>query len=180
VSPVSRVPQAGHASNSASALLTLMRASCRIAAPVVTAAAADYSLQMSRMAEAQEYRVIERGGPGGRLRLHSNAGDRSSHVVIAGFRGNDWPETLTNPRIDFGDDGASRARSWRLSSEQGTFEFEARTVDRVETRPALYEPLHRRFALSAAERLAVRVLLALLRLPGGARLLRVWHARRRG
>lgn len=48
----------------------------------------------------------------------------------------------------------------------------------VETRPDLYEVLHRPFALGAGDRLAARALLALLRLPGGARLLRAWHARR--
>ena len=45
-------------------------------------------------------------------------------------------------------------------------------------RPDLYADLHRPFALGRGERLAVRVLLALLRLPGGAGLLRRWHARR--
>ena len=48
----------------------------------------------------------------------------------------------------------------------------------VATRPDLYEKLHRPFALGAGDRLAARALLALLRLPGGARLLRAWHARR--
>ena len=45
-------------------------------------------------------------------------------------------------------------------------------------RPDLYAELHRPFALRRGERLAARLLLALLRLPGGARLLRAWHARR--
>lgn len=45
-------------------------------------------------------------------------------------------------------------------------------------RPDLYQELHRPFALRTGDRLAARVLLALLRLPGGARLLRAWHARR--
>jgi hypothetical protein len=55
---------------------------------------------------------------------------------------------------------------------------EGRTVERIETRPSLFEELHRPFALGAGERLAARGLLALLRLPGGAKLLRAWHARR--
>lgn len=45
-------------------------------------------------------------------------------------------------------------------------------------RPELYAGLHRPFALGRGERLAARFLLALLRLPGGAGLLRRWHARR--
>lgn len=54
----------------------------------------------------------------------------------------------------------------------------ARGTDRIAMRPALFAELHRPFALGAGERLAVRCLLALLRLPGGTRLLRAWHARR--
>jgi hypothetical protein len=47
-------------------------------------------------------------------------------------------------------------------------------------RPDLYRELLRAFALRTGDRLAARILLALLRLPGGARLLRAWHARRSG
>jgi hypothetical protein len=54
----------------------------------------------------------------------------------------------------------------------------ARAIDHVALRPSLFHALHRPFALGAGERIAVRGLLALLRLPGGARLLRAWHARR--
>ena len=54
----------------------------------------------------------------------------------------------------------------------------ARAVDLIELRPSLFRDLHRPFALGAGERLAARCLLALLRLPGGAKLLRAWHARR--
>ncbi len=54
----------------------------------------------------------------------------------------------------------------------------ARAVDRIALRPSLFRELHRPFALGAGERVAARCLLALLRLPGGARLLRAWHARR--
>jgi hypothetical protein len=48
----------------------------------------------------------------------------------------------------------------------------------IEERPDLFEPLHRPFALGRGERLVARLLLALLRLPGGAVLLRRWHAGR--
>ncbi len=48
----------------------------------------------------------------------------------------------------------------------------------IVARPELYAELHRPFALGRGERLAARVLLALLRLPGGAALLRRWHASR--
>jgi hypothetical protein len=45
-------------------------------------------------------------------------------------------------------------------------------------RPELFATLHQPFALGRGERMAARVLLALLRLPGGASLLLRWHARR--
>ena len=48
----------------------------------------------------------------------------------------------------------------------------------VVERPDLYTELHRPFALSRGERWAARLLLAMLRLPGGAGLLRRWHAGR--
>ena len=54
----------------------------------------------------------------------------------------------------------------------------AHGVDRIEMRPSLFDGLHRPFALGPGERIAARCLLALLRLPGGAKLLRAWHARR--
>lgn len=155
-----------------------MRASCRIAAAVVTAVAADYSLRMAGATETNHYRVIERGGPGGRLVLRAVDGDRTNYLVVAGFRGGDWPEAISNLQVVARESAA--AGSWRLSSDQGRFDFAAQAVDRVETRPALFEQLHRPFALTATDRIAVRLLLALLRLPGGARLLRSWHSRRGG
>lgn len=53
-----------------------------------------------------------------------------------------------------------------------------RGTDRIALRPSLYASLHRPFELRAGERVAARCLLALLRVPGGAKLLRAWHARR--
>jgi hypothetical protein len=50
---------------------------------------------------------------------------------------------------------------------------------RHEPRPELYGPLLARFQLSARERRLGRLLLALVRLPGSAWLLRGWHGRRR-
>jgi len=48
----------------------------------------------------------------------------------------------------------------------------------IVARQDLFAELHRPFALGRGERLAARALLVLLRLPGGAGLLRRWHARR--
>lgn len=54
----------------------------------------------------------------------------------------------------------------------------AQGTDRIAMRPSLFADLHRPFALGAGEKFAARCLLALLRLPGGTKLLRAWHARR--
>ena len=47
-----------------------------------------------------------------------------------------------------------------------------------EPRPELYAPILARFAPTLAERRVALLLLALLRVPGVARLLRAWHALR--
>ena len=94
-------------------------------------------------------------------------------VVCSGFEGPELPDSITDPRFDEGAHG-----HWLLRCHEGSFEFRAGAVQQLEEWPSLYEPLHRRFALSMGDRLAVRVLLGLLRLPGGSRLLRLWHSRR--
>jgi hypothetical protein len=85
---------------------------------------------------------------------------------------------LTDPVIESLASGDAPRPGWRLRSSEGQFEFRALAVDQLEERPALYEPLHLPFALRRSDRAAVRVLLWLLRMPGGARLLRIWHTQR--
>lgn len=130
---------------------------------------------MNEQAEARAFRVVERGGPAGRMVLRRQARDAVHWLVISGFQGPDLPAQMSDPAIDPAPDAAG---VWHLRCTEGKFQFRARAVDRLATRPALFTPLHRPFALSGTDRLAVRVLLWLLRLPGGARLLRHWHARR--
>ena len=130
---------------------------------------------MNEPAETQAFRVVERGGPGGRLVLRRQAHDGVHWLVIGGFHGPELPEQVTDPAIEPAAEGAG---AWRLRCAEGEFDFRARAVDRLAVQPALFTPLHRPFALTGADRLAVRILLLLLRLPGGARLLRHWHARR--
>jgi len=137
--------------------------------------AADYHLRMAAMNSMEIFRVVDRAG-GNRLWLRSDGGDRITHIAASGYQGPSLPDTMTNPVLHR-QEGAG-PRSCRLETDQGHFEFESATVERIETRPALYAVLHRPFALSATDRLAVRVLLMLLRLPGGAGLLRRWHASR--
>lgn len=174
--PVRRVPQAGQASNSASGARALMRASCRNAVAVVTATAADYHLRMTASNALQDFRFLRHPGPDNRLWLRSEGEAPVRHLAIAGFRGPAIPRAISSPVLERR--GDTESGSWRLSCDQGSFDFEAQAVEQLETRPALFARLHRPFALSATDRIAVRCLLALLRLPGGAKLLRFWHARR--
>jgi hypothetical protein len=153
-----------------------MDASCRNAPAVVTVIAADYHLRMAAMNSMETFRVVDRAGGGNRLWLRSDGGDRITHIAASGYQGPSLPEAMTNPvlrRLE----GAGQ-RSCRLETDQGHFEFESAAIERIEARPALYVGLHRPFALSTTDRVAVRLLFALLRLPGGAGLLRRWHASR--
>lgn len=115
-------------------------------------------------------------GPFGRRIWRQVAGPGAEIIVVAGGDGGEVPARLTDPRIDR--DPGSSSRVWKLVAAEGEFHFHARSVDRLEQCPGLFEPLHRRFALTVTDRIAVRILLWLLRLPGGARLLRSWHSRR--
>ena len=128
--------------------------------------------------ELQIYRV-ESSQASGPLRFRNDAGDRRRLLDIARYQGPELPAALTNPVVEGLGDSDRTPRSWRISCAEGRFEFQALAVETIEECPALYEPLHRPFRLSTADRLAVRVLLWLLRLPGGAGLLRRWHAHRR-
>jgi hypothetical protein len=129
---------------------------------------------MSANAAAPIFSLVERNGPCGRRVLRSEAADDVQLIVIAGFRGPVLPERVTRPEILGGDAG----HRWRLSSAEGVCEFHARAVDRVDCRVSLYGPLHAQFALSVTDRVAMRLLLRALRLPGGARILRWWQSLR--
>ncbi|MGQ0383608.1 MAG: hypothetical protein ACT4UP_02810 [Gammaproteobacteria bacterium] len=119
------------------------------------------------------FRIVEQDGPGRRLVLESLVAGGRRRIVVSGYQGPALPATLRDPVFD-----AAEGAGWRLTAAEGVFEFRARSVDRIDEQPQLYEPLHRPFALTAGDRAAVGILLWLLRLPGGARLLRRWHAER--
>jgi hypothetical protein len=95
-------------------------------------------------------------------------------AVVVAPRGADYDSRMPG-------DAIAAPRVERRTEPNGDAELVvhgARTVDHVALRPSLFHELHRPFALGAGERIAMRGLLVLLRLPGGARLLRAWHARR--
>lgn len=145
---------------------------------MVAAARRAYSRTMPEARPVQLFRIVRRAGNADRLVLRSEAGDRVRYLVIAQYRGPELPATLTDPLVEPRSEDYGSARAWRLTSREGRFDFEARAVDQLEECAALYTPLHRAFELRRPERLALGVLLWLLRLPVGARWLRRWQARR--
>lgn len=122
---------------------------------------------------------MQSGSSRGPLRFRNDAGDRRRTLIIAGYEGPQLPATLTGPAVERIGVAGRVPQGWCMNCAEGRYEFRARALEQLDERPALYEPLHRAFRLSGPDRLAVRVLLWLLRLPGGAALLRRWHAHRR-
>ena len=94
---------------------------------------------------------------------------------MTGWLAGDLPAVLQDPSFEPLQADGGR---WRLVQAGRASEFVAAGVTLFEPAPELLESLGAPFALRRRERGVARVLLALLRLPGGARLLRAWHARR--
>lgn len=120
-----------------------------------------------------ELRVVERAGPARRVVLRADAAGGADLWVFGGYDGPALPALLGRVRPE-----PLAENRYRLAAAGGAVEFGASVADRIAMRPSLLEALHRPFALGFRDRFAARTLLALLRLPGGARLLRRWHARR--
>lgn len=120
-----------------------------------------------------EWRVVERAGPARRVVLRADAEGGADLRVFGGYEGPELPDVLGGARLE--SRGGGR---YRIAAAQGDFEFGAKSADRVAMRPSLFDALHRPFALGTRDRFAARALLSLLGLPGGAKLLRLWHARR--
>lgn len=132
---------------------------------------------MPESGESAVYR-LESNSAAGQLRYRSAGGEGRRILDIARYQGPALPALLTSPVVEpAGDPGVTPER-WRIRCAEGQFEFTAQAVAVMEEQPVLYEALHRPFGLSTADRLALRVLLWILRLPGGAVLLRRWHAHR--
>lgn len=99
-------------------------------------------------------------------------------LVITGFAGDPLPPIVHDVEIGLAEAGGG-LRHGVLRCGEGEFAFQARGVEHLEPRPGLFDPLLAGFSLRPRDRLIVRGLLRLLRWPGGAWLLRVWHVRRR-
>ena len=123
------------------------------------------------------YRVLRSAEPARTLVLAPEPAGSGPRFVIAGWSGGDLPAVVSRPRLErLADEGASGR--FRLSCAEGRFEFGALGVEVLEDRTGLFDVPLAEFALRPRDRSVVRWLLRLLRLPGGARLLRAWHTRR--
>jgi hypothetical protein len=121
---------------------------------------------------------VEPGPAAGSIRFRGSGRHGDRFLDFAQYDGPKLPAVLTDPVVEVLSCSDRAQTNWRVSCTEGQFEFRAIAVQQIEECQAFYEPLHRRFRLSGSDRLAVRVLLWLLRLPGGAALLRRWHAHR--
>jgi len=120
-----------------------------------------------------ELRVVERAGPARRVVLRADAAGGADLWVFGGYEGPALPDSLGRTKPE-----QLAEMRYRVVAAGDGFEFRASVADRIAMRPSLFEALHRPFALGFRDRFAARTLLALLRLPGGAKLLRRWHSRR--
>ena len=123
-----------------------------------------------------DFTVIQAAADEARVSLVS-VSSPGLQVVITGYRGPALPRLIHAPQFQPTGE-SSEPRAWRLGCREGEFAFTARAVEHHEALPQLFDPLLAEFSLRSRDRAVVRVLLRLLRLPGGAWLMRAWHASR--
>lgn len=95
--------------------------------------------------------------------------------VLQGYDGPVLPRHLPGAILELDVSWEVRGRILAAGRE---YALKAQALDAFRHDPALFQPLHARFALGGRERLVARLLLKVLRWPVGPRLLRAWHARR--
>jgi len=132
---------------------------------------------MSYLGAQGSYRVVRPADSRRNLVLEPTAGGSAPRFVLAACIGASLPGTVHDPHLE-PVDTARGGQRWRLACREGEFDLDVRGVEVLESHPQLFDATLASFSLKSRDRLAVRWLLGLLRLPGGARLLRAWHARR--
>jgi len=108
----------------------------------------------------------------GRIVLEASGPDQAI-LVVTGYAGPPLPPDLGEFSLEQAGPGA-----WRLTSARKNIAFAAGGVEVLQAQPGLFDGLLAPFALKRRDRRLVGVLLRLLRLPGGAWLLRRWHSGR--
>jgi hypothetical protein len=115
-----------------------------------------------------------RTGAGALVLLPAGETRAGPRWIVSAYAGAPLPATIHDPRLERLD----TPERWRLACREGRFEFTARAVEVQEALPGLFDEMLAPYALRSRDKRVVRWLLRLVRLPGGARLLRTWQARR--
>ncbi len=110
--------------------------------------------------------------------LEGRGSEGPVRILLLGYRGPVLPSAMAAVTIANIEPGTPGQPRYRLSSRNGSVDFDAERIEHQAFLPTLFDELHRPFGLRERDRLVVRILLVLLRLPGGGRLLRLWHASR--
>lgn len=119
------------------------------------------------------YRSV-RTGTGALVLLPGDQTPAARCWILSGCAGDPLPATIHDPRLE----RLESPGRWRLACREGSFEFTARAIEVQEALPGLFDEMLAPYALRGRDKTVVRWLLRLVRLPGGARLLRSWQARR--
>jgi hypothetical protein len=116
----------------------------------------------------------EKTGTGTLVILPATAPAGGLRLTLAAYMGEPLPGEIHDPGLEW----LVVPGCWRLTCREGSYEFTATGVEMHRALPGLFDDMLALHALRARDRTIMRCLLRLLGLPGGAGLLRAWHARR--
>jgi hypothetical protein len=126
------------------------------------------------VAEAVGSYRAEVSGAGTLVMAPVGEGVGRSRLLCFGYDGEAVPSSVHDPRVE----RLAASGDWRLICREGSFDFRARGVEAHQALPTFFDAMLGEYALRSRDKAVVRWLLRLLRLPGGAKLLQAWHARR--
>lgn len=124
------------------------------------------------------YRLLRPTPPGRTLVLVPDEGTAAETYVFADCDAGELPDHLHGLLVEEAGSEGEPSR-WQIACVEGRFGIAARGLEVLAGKPQLFDELLAPFRLRERDRKVVRWLLGLLRLPGGAWLLRAWHTRRR-
>jgi hypothetical protein len=137
-----------------------------------------YNGAMPGPGKGTAYRVVRPARPGRALVLAPDEGVAAETYVFADCDAGEIPDRLHGLLVEEAGAGGERTR-WELACDEGRFTLAGRGLEVLVPEPLLFDELLAPFGLRERDRTVVGWLLGLLRLPGGAWLLRAWHTRRR-
>lgn len=135
-------------------------------------------MAVSEAAKSRIHRALRPADPGRTLLLVPEGDEAAETFVFSEGDCAAIPDTVHGLRVEQVGPVGDRLR-WELACDEGRFEVQGRGVEILSSRPQLFDDLLAPYALRRRDRRVVAWLLGLLRLRGGAWLLRAWHSRRR-